>query len=91
MGFDSPVDLQAFVRNALAQLKQEPETINPALVLYLRLIRQADLSLIDLMRLDRALTEATIIGNAEAQASEALVGMLRDLPPIPGPDIPIGF
>ncbi len=88
---DSLVDSRAFVQNALTLLRQAPETTNPALVLYLRLSRQADLSLAELVRLERTLTEAMIIGEAEARASESLVRMLRDLPPISGLVVPIGF
>lgn len=88
---DSLVDTRAFVWNALTHLRQAPENTNPALVFYLRLTRQDDLSLAELVRLEHTLTEAMIIGEAEARASEALVRMLRDLPPVPGPAVPIGF
>ncbi len=88
---DSLVDARAFMQSALARLRQAPETTNPALVLYLRLTRQDDLSLAELVRLERTLTEAMIIGEAEARASQALLRTLRDLPPIPGPVVPIGF
>ena len=70
---DSLVDTRAFVWNALTHLRQALETTNPALVLYLRLTRQDDLSLAELVRLERILTEAMIIGKAEARATEALV------------------
>lgn len=55
---DSLVDARAFVQSALARLREAPETTNPALVLYLRLTRQDDLSLAELVRLESRLTEA---------------------------------
>jgi hypothetical protein len=88
---DSLVDTRAFVQKALGHLRQAAETTNPALVLYLQLTRQDDLSPTELVRLEQALTEAMIVGEAEARAAAALVRMLRDLPPVPGPVVPIGF
>ena len=88
---DSLTDARALLQNALTVLRQAPETINPALVFYLRLTRQEDLSPVELLRLERAMAEAMIIGEAEARASDALLGLLRDLPPIPGPVVSTGF
>jgi len=88
---DSLVDTRAFVWNALTHLRQAPENTNPALVFYLQLACRDDLSPTELVRLEHTLTEAMILGEAEARAAAALVRMLRDLPSVPGPVVPIGF
>ena len=88
---DSLVDARAFMQSALARLRQAPETTNPALVLYLQLARRDDLSPSELVRLESRLTEAMIIGEAEARASRAVLSRLRDLPPLCGPNVPTGF